>query len=66
MKNKLSDINNNFNKTIGEDKERISVSDLSIKDDGEFSLVSKYKSDKEVKSVSWGSENVSVGWLKSN
>ena len=55
MKNKLSDINNNFNETIGEDKERISVSDVSIKDDGEFSLVSKYKSDKEVKSVSWGS-----------
>ena len=63
MKNKPSDISNDFDKTIGEGGEMISVSDFSIKGDGEMVFVSAFKSDKEIKCVSWGSGKVRVGWL---
>ena len=52
MKNKVSDVDIDFDKTIGEGGERISVSDFFIKGDAEMVFVSVCKSDKEVKIVS--------------
>ena len=63
MKNKPLDINNDLIRNIGECGYGISVSDFSINGDGEIIFVSAWKSDKEVKAVSWGSGNVRVGWL---
>ena len=48
-----SNADNNFNKTIGESGEIMSVSDFSIKGDGKIVFVSTCKSNKEVKGVSW-------------
>ena len=49
MKNKQSDVYNDFNKTIEEVGERILVADISISHDGGVVFVSAWKSDKEIK-----------------
>ena len=56
-----SNIDNDFDKTIGGDGEGMSASDFVIKGDGEIIFVSAYKSDNEIKSVIWGSGNARVG-----
>ena len=66
MKNKVSDVDIDFDKTIGEGGERISVSDFFIKGDAEMVFVSVCKSDKEVNLFSWGSGKATVGQLQSN
>ena len=63
MKNKPPDVDNDLDKTKGKIGESISVSDYSIKGDGEIVSVLACKSDKEVEGVSWGSGKVRVGWL---
>ena len=63
MKNNLLDVDNNFDKNIGKGRERISVSDFSVKGDGGNIFFSAWKLDNEVKGMSWGSGNARVGWL---
>ena len=52
MKNKPLDVDNDLDKTKGKIGESISVSDYSIKGDGEIVSVLACKSNKEVKGVS--------------
>lgn len=52
MKKKPSDVDNDFDITIGVSGERILVSDFSIKGDGGIIFVSVCTSDSEVKGVS--------------
>ena len=52
MKNKPSDVDNDFDKTIREGGERMSVPEFSIKGNSEILFVSACKSDNEVKGVS--------------
>ena len=51
MKNKPSDEENKFDKTIGEGSERMSVTEFLIKSDGEIVFVLAFKLDNEVKGL---------------
>ena len=58
--NTPSDVDNDFDKTIVEGGEKMLVLEFSIKGDVQILFVLTYKSNNEVKGVSWGSRNARV------
>ena len=61
MKNNPLDIDKHFDKTRGEDEERILVSDVSMTGEGGIVCVFACKSDTEVKGDNVSSYNARVG-----